>query len=65
MNNKMNIAEWARLNEMSPEEFKHEIVLTMAGIGSMDIEQSQFQGNLFVYECGFSDSAYQVIVRKI
>lgn len=65
MINKMNITEWAGLNEMTPEEFKHEIVLTMASIGSMDIEQSQFEGNLFVYDCGFSDSAYQVIVRKL
>jgi len=33
MNNKINITEWARFNEMIPEEFKHEIVLTMASIG--------------------------------
>lgn len=56
MNNKMNIAEWARLNEMSPEEFKHEMVLTMAGIGSMDLDKLNGVNEL-TYHCGFGEFA--------
>jgi hypothetical protein len=64
MNNKMNIAEWARLNEMTPEEFKHEMVLTMAGIGSIDLDKLN-DDNDVSYRCGFGKFAYQVIVRKL
>lgn len=66
MKNKMNIAEWARLNGMTPEEFKHEMVLTMASIGSMDMDRlADGDGYEIAYHCGFGESAYQVIVKKI
>lgn len=65
MENKINISEWARLNGMTtPEEFKHEIVLIMAGIGSIDID-TQTECDTAIYKCGFGDRAYHVIVRKL
>jgi hypothetical protein len=58
----MNIAEWARLNGMSPEEFEHEIVLTMSGIADKHLD---YQGEVMIYKCGFGEYAYEVIVRKL
>lgn len=65
MKNKMNIAEWARLNEMSPEEFNHEIVLTMAGIGSMDLSKMDNNADGITYHCGFDEFSYEVTVKKM
>jgi hypothetical protein len=60
----MNITEWALLNEMSPDEFKNEIVDTMAAIGTMEMDASDYFSDMVVWTVEYQGKPVQVIVRK-
>jgi len=61
----VNISEWAKLNGFSKEEFKKEIVLTMAAIGSLEIENVERDADMAVWTVDFDGKHVQVAVRRI
>ena len=61
----MNISELAKLNGFSKEEFKEEIVLTMAAIGSLEIERVEGDADMAVWTVDFDGKHIQVTVRRV
>ena len=61
----MNISEWARHNGMTPDEFKGEIVATMAAIGTMELAAKGDDSDMAVWTVECEGKPVQVMVRRI
>jgi hypothetical protein len=59
----MEITDWAKINNMTPEEFGDEIATTMAAIGDMRIEEKGDDSDAVMWT--FPGSGLQVIVKRI
>ena len=59
----MNIKEWAKINNLTPEQFKNDIAEIMAAIGTMDIDDKPGK-SMAVWTLSDSKGPIQVIVRR-
>ena len=64
---KMDISEWANINNMTPEEFKNEIAATMAAIGGMELDsdENKDNGNGVVFTVEDDSYRYKVSVHRL
>jgi len=62
----MNIKEWAKINNLTPDEFKTEIASFMAVIGSMELDsvENKDQSNGVTFSVSDSAYDYKVIVTR-
>ncbi len=60
----MNIKEWAKINNYTPEQFKEEITKTMAVIGAMEMDGRDDKrcDDIIGFTVVDSDYSYNVIV---
>lgn len=61
----MNISEWANHNGMTPNEFKNEIVMTMAAIGTMELDAKSDDNDMAVWIVEYAGKPVQVMVRYV
>lgn len=61
----MNITEWAKNQNMTPEEFILEITSTMAAIGVTELEKKSDGSDAVVWNVDDQGNQVQVIVRKL
>lgn len=62
---KINIPEWAKVNGMTPEQFKNEIAETMATVGAMELEAKGDESDMVVWTIRDEAGPIQVIVRRV
>lgn len=61
----MDIEQWAKLNNMTPEEFECEMYEIIAAIGTMQIDKADDDIDMVIFNCSDSISDIQVSVRRI
>jgi len=58
----MDLKEWADINNYSPEEFIHELTVTMAAVGSMDMDNACT--DVFHYFRGADELSFTITVER-
>lgn len=61
----MDIKEWANINGMTPDEFKNEIVITMAAIASMELDKSASDKDMIVWTVEYNGKPLQITSRYV
>jgi hypothetical protein len=62
---KMDIAEWADKNGLSPEQFIHELVNTIGAIGAMELDEKGDESDMVVWTIQDNIGLLQVMVRRV
>lgn len=61
---KQNIKEWAKINGLSPTEFRNEIFMYVAALGTMEIDNINDGSDTVIHTTNDGKSDIQVIVRR-